>query len=89
VRTEHLESLITLSNVIGRNKKHFQIAGKGHNKTLEIVKPVEELTVANGAVEIHVPENGGTCEVHCRVKRRVTLNQSQSTRIDPTTNFYM
>jgi hypothetical protein len=42
-------------------KKDVQLAGKGHNETLEIVNPVEETRIAAESVDVHVPGNGGTC----------------------------
>jgi hypothetical protein len=43
--------------------KQSQIAGKGHNETLEFVNPLEEHSDAKNVNENdgHVPENGGTC----------------------------
>jgi hypothetical protein len=40
--------------------KQSQIAGKGHNETLEIVNPVEHTKSATDDTQGHVPENGGT-----------------------------
>jgi hypothetical protein len=40
--------------------KQSQIAGKGHNETLEIFQPLEHTTAATEAVDVHVPGNGGT-----------------------------
>jgi hypothetical protein len=40
--------------------KQSQIAGKGHNETLEIVHPLENTTAATDAADILVPKNGGT-----------------------------
>jgi hypothetical protein len=43
-------------------KKQFnQNAGKSHNETLEIVNPVKGTRVTTESVDVHVPENGGTC----------------------------
>jgi hypothetical protein len=41
--------------------KQSQMAGKGHNETLEIVNVVEHTTTATEVADIHVPGNGGTC----------------------------
>jgi hypothetical protein len=41
-------------------KKQSQIAGKGHNETLEIVNPLEHTRSLNNDDRRHVPENGGT-----------------------------
>jgi hypothetical protein len=41
--------------------KQIQIAGKGHNETLEIFDPVEDTRVAIKSVDTHMSENGGTC----------------------------
>jgi hypothetical protein len=45
-------------------RKTNAIAGKGHNEMLEGVNPVEHTRATNNEVDVHVPENGGTC-VHC------------------------
>jgi hypothetical protein len=42
-------------------KKQSQIAGKGHNETLEIVNPLGEQSDAKSVIRDHVPGNGGTC----------------------------
>jgi hypothetical protein len=41
--------------------KQSQIAGKGHNETLEIVNPVKHTKSATDDRGGHVPGNGGTC----------------------------
>jgi hypothetical protein len=41
-------------------KKESQIAGKGHNVTLEIVNLVKDTRTASEKVDGHVPGNGGT-----------------------------
>jgi hypothetical protein len=44
-------------------KKESQILAKGHNKTLEIVIPMEYTRTATDDVYGHVSGNGGTCHV--------------------------
>jgi hypothetical protein len=41
-------------------KKESQIAGKGHNETLEIVNPLKHTKIAIVVAGRHVSENGGT-----------------------------
>jgi hypothetical protein len=56
-----------------------QIAGKGHNETLEIVIPMGHTTTAKSVTGIHVPENGGTCGSHfCNVFRRSHSNRLET-----------
>jgi hypothetical protein len=53
-------------------KKESQIAGKGHNMTLEIVNPVNHTRTASEKVDVHVPGNGSTC--HPRILSRCSEN---------------
>jgi hypothetical protein len=49
---------------LNKRKKEVQIAGKGHNETLEIFNPLEKRRVATETVDGNVPGNGGTCHSH-------------------------
>jgi hypothetical protein len=39
----------------------MKIAGKGHNKTLEVINRLERMNTATDVADGHVSENGGTC----------------------------
>jgi hypothetical protein len=41
-------------------KKQSHMAGKGHNESLEIVNPFQQVKSATDSVSGHVPGNGGT-----------------------------
>jgi hypothetical protein len=41
-------------------EKEFQISGKGHKETLEIVKSMKHTTDVPDAFDGHVPGSGGT-----------------------------
>jgi hypothetical protein len=43
-------------------KKELRFAGKGHNEILEIVNAMMHARTASDPVDVHVPENGGTCK---------------------------
>jgi hypothetical protein len=69
---EIMASRKSLATKRPQNKSHFrmslnaaikqsQIAGKGHNETLEIVNPVKHTKSATDDRGGHVPGNGGTC----------------------------
>jgi hypothetical protein len=45
---------------LNERKKEFQIAGKGHHETFEIVILLDYMRIAKNVIRDQVPENGGT-----------------------------
>jgi hypothetical protein len=43
-------------------KKECQFAGKGQNVIFETAIPMKHASAATNSVDVHVPENGGTCQ---------------------------